>query len=262
MKKILFYLFLFLTIFSCKKEEKIKPKVENQPLLKNNNDTIFIKEKCAVFISATETTIENLKKTEGEENFYIGADDYYYYKYQASEFLKKQKLKIYNIIDEKIIVFKSEKGNFTVLKDTIKNIGSTYFFEPNKHPKKVYDIEIDNEYKNYFGKKDSLIFSKKEQTVRFFYNAIACSCAQWSKVNDKNKYSEKFFLIDGKNLTQDAEDFWDGTSLSLIVEATGTFSENQSVPKDFSPKGDAEKEKARIFKYRKIRLVQLGNKKY
>ena len=63
-------------------------------------------------------------------------------------------------------------------------------------------------------------------------------------------------------MTQDAEDLWDGTSLPLIVEATGVFSENKSVPKDFSPKGDAENEKAKIFKYRKIRLIQLGNKKY
>ena len=63
-------------------------------------------------------------------------------------------------------------------------------------------------------------------------------------------------------MTQDAEDFWDGSSLPFIVEATGAFSENKSVPKDFSPKGDAEREKSRIFKYRKIRLIQLENEKY
>lgn len=262
MRKFLIYSMLALSIFSCKKEEKINSKVENQTIVKNNNDTIFIKEKCAAFISATDETIENLKKTEGEENFYIGADDYNHYQYEAREFLKKQKLKIYSITDKKVIVFKSEKGDFTVLKDTIKNIGSTYLFSPNKLPKKVFDIDIENEFKNYFGEKDSLIFSKKEQTIRFIYNAIACPCAQWSKVNDKNKYSEKFFLIDDKKLTQDAENFWDGTSLPLIVEATGSFSENKSVPKDFSPKGDAEREKARIYKYKKIRLIQLGNKKF
>lgn len=161
MKNFLFFLFIFLSIFSCKKEEKINSKVENQTIVKNNNDTIFIKEKCAAFISATDETIENLKKTEGEENFYIGADDYNHYQYEAREFLKKQKLKIYSITDKKVIVFKSEKGDFTVLKDTIKNIGSTYLFSPNKLPKKVFDIDIENEFKNYFEKKDSLIFSKK-----------------------------------------------------------------------------------------------------
>lgn len=262
MKNFLFYLLIFLSAFSCKKEEKINSKVENQTIVKNNNDTIFIQEKCVVFISATNETIENLKKQEGEENFYIGADDFNYYEYEAREFVKKQKLKIYNITDKKVIVFKSEKGDFTVLKDTIKYIGSAYLFEPNQLPKHISSIDIEDEYKNYFDEKDSLKFSKKEQTVRFIYNVIPCPCAQWSKVNDKNKYSEKFFLIDSKKLTQDAEDFWDGTSLPLIVEATGVFSENKSVPKDFSPKGDAEREKARIFKYTKIRLVQLGNKKY
>ena len=261
MKNFLFFLLIFLSIFSCKKEEKTNSKVEKKTLEKIKNDTIFIKEKCAAFISGTDETIENLKKTEGEENFYIGADDYNYYQYEAREFLKKQKLKIYNISDKKVIVFKSEKGDFTVLKDTIKYIGSTYLFSPNKLPKKVYDIDIENEYRNYFGEKDSLKFSKKEQTVQFIYNAIACPCAQWTNFNNK-KSTEKFYLIDDKKLTQDAEDFWDGSSLPFIVEATGVFSENKSVPKDFSPKGDIEREKSRIFKYRKIRLIQLGNEKY
>ena len=261
MKTILFYLLIFLSVFSCKKEEKIQSKFEKKTLEKIKNDTIFIKEKCAAFISGTDETIENLKKTEGEENFYIGADDYNYYQYEAREFLKKQKLKIYNISDKKVIVFKSEKGDFTVLKDSIKYIGSTYLFSPNKLPIKIFDIDIENEYKNYFSEKDSLKFSKKEQTVQFIYNAIPCPCAQWTNFNNK-KSTEKFYLIDDKKLTQDAEDFWDGSSLPFIVEATGIFSENKSVPKDFSLKGDAEREKSRIFKYRKIRLIQLGNEKY
>ena len=125
----------------------------------------------------------------------------------------------------------------------------------------IISIDIEDEYKNYFGEKDSLKFSKKEETVKFIYNAIACPCAQWSNFNDK-KSIEKFYLVNDKNLTQNAEDFWDGTSLPLIVEATGVFSENKSVPKDFPPKGYAEREKSKIFKYRKIRLIQLGNKKY
>ena len=97
---------------------------------------------------------------------------------------------------------------------------------------------IRDRYKNYFGEKDSLKFSKKEETVKFIYNSIACPCAQWSNFNDK-KSTEKFYLVDDKKLTQNVDDFWDGTSLPLIVEATGVFSENKSVPKDFSPKGDA-----------------------
>ena len=247
MKKYFFLFVLILVVVSCSKSKLENSKKENQSIAKINNDTIFIKEKCAVFISCTSEEIEREKKEYGEENFYIAADDYNYYEYEAREFLKKQNLKIYNIIDKKVIVFKSEKGNFIVLKDTIKGIGSTYLFAPNKLPKKVFEIDIDNEYKNYFGKKDSLKFSKKEETVKFIYNAIACPCAQWSNFNDK-KSTENFYLVDDKKLTQNAEDFWDGRSLPLIVEATGVFSENKSVPKDFSPKGDAENEKARIFR--------------
>ena len=166
-----------------------------------------------------------------------------------------------NVNNQKVIVFHSKKGNFTILRDTISKISSTYLFEPNQLPKHISSIDIEDEYKNYFGEKDSLKFSKKEETVKFIYNAIACPCAQWSNFNDK-KSTEKFYLVNDKNLTQNAEDFWDGTSLPLIVEATGVFSENKSVPKDFPPKGYAEREKSKIFKYRKIRLIQLGNKKY
>ncbi|MFT3919399.1 hypothetical protein [Cloacibacterium sp.] len=261
MKNVLFYLLIFLSLFSCQKEEKINSKVEKKTLKRIKNDTIFIKEKCAVFITSTDKNIEKTKKEIGEENFYIGADDYAWYHHEAYEFISKKKVKIISINNEKVIIFKSDLGNYTILRDTIKDLGSTYLFSPNKLPKKVFDIDIENEYKNYFGEKDSLKFSKKEQTLQFIYNAIHCPCAQWTNFNNK-KSTEKFYLIDEKKLTQDAEDFWDGSSLPFIVEATGVFSENKSVPKGFSPKGDAEREKARIFEYRKIRLIQLGNKKY
>lgn len=260
MKKILLYTFLFLSILSCKKEEKYV-KIKKQPLTKNSNDTIFIQEKCAVFISCTQDEIEREKKEYGEENFYIGIDDKNYYDFEAKTILENKKIKIVNVNHQKVIVFKSKKGDFTVLRDTISEIRCTYLFEPNQLPKHISSIDIEDEYKIYFGEKENLKFSKKEETVKFIYNAIGCSCAQWSNFNDK-KSTEKFYLVDDKKLTQDAEDFWDGTSLPLIVEATGSFSENKSIPKDFSPKGDAEREKARIFKYSKIKLVQLGTKKH
>ena len=57
-RQILFYLLILLSIFSCKKEEKINSKVEKKTLEKINKDTIFIKEKCAVFISCTQEEIE------------------------------------------------------------------------------------------------------------------------------------------------------------------------------------------------------------
>ena len=206
MKNFLFYLLIFLSLFSCQKEEKINSKVEKKTLKRIKNDTIFIKEKCAVFITSTDKNIEKTKKEIGEENFYIGADDYAWYHHEAYEFISKKKVKIISINNEKVIIFKSDLGNYTILRDTIKDLGSTYLFSSNKLPKKVFDIDIENEYKNYFGKKDSLKFSKKEETIKFIYNAIPCPCAQWSKANDKNKDSENFFLIDDKKLTQDAED--------------------------------------------------------
>lgn len=257
MKNFLFYLLIFLSVFSCKKEEKINSKVENQTIVKNNNDTIFIQQKCAVFLIPEHNLIIKNAQNKGFEKHYKEIDEFGY----AKMYLENKGLKVIST-NSKFIKFKNLKENFIINTNQENNILKLYLFDINKKPLLTDNRDIENEYKNYFGEKDSLKFSKKEHNVRFIYNVIPCPCAQWSKVNDKNKYSEKFFLIDSKKLTQDAEDFWDGTSLPLIVEAIGVFSENKSIPKDFSPKGDAEREKARIFKYTKIRLVQLGNKKY
>ena len=76
MKNILLYLLIFLSVFSFKKEEKIKSKVEKRTLEKIKNDTIFIKEKCAVFISCTPEEIEREKKEYGEDFFYSKSMNY------------------------------------------------------------------------------------------------------------------------------------------------------------------------------------------
>ena len=162
MKKITSLLLLTLFI-SCKKEEKTNSKVEKKTLEKIKNDTIFIKEKCAVFISCTPEEIEREKKEYGEENFYIGTDDVNYYDFEARTFLENNKIKIVNVNNQKVIVFHSKKGNFTILRDTISEISSTYLFEPNQLPKHISSIDIENEYRNYFGEKDSLKSFKKNK---------------------------------------------------------------------------------------------------
>lgn len=100
MKNFLFYLLIFLSLFSCQKEEKINSKVEKKTLKRIKNDTIFIKEKCAVFITSTDKNIEKTKK-----EIYIGADDYAWYHHEAYEFISKKKVKIISINNEKVIIF-------------------------------------------------------------------------------------------------------------------------------------------------------------
>ena len=50
-----------------------------------------------------------------------------------------------NVNNQKVIVFHSKKGNFTILRDTISEISSTYLFEPNQLPKHISSIDIEDD---------------------------------------------------------------------------------------------------------------------
>ena len=152
MSKYLQFIITIFLILSCQKIANDKTIAKNNSL-NIKPDSIFINEKSVVFISATHESIEKEKKKMGEDNFYIMADDGNYYSYEAHQFLKNKKLKTYEINHNNVIVFKSKKGNFTVLRDTIEGLGSTYLFEPNQLPKKIFNIDIENEYEKYYNKK-------------------------------------------------------------------------------------------------------------
>ena len=163
MKKYKSILFALFTIISCNQkenhsEENLKGaktienrKVENTESSKNVIDTISVKSQIAIIIEPTEMQIEKRKKEVGEEDFYIGADDYMFYINESTKTFNKNKLKVLNIKNDKIINFEFENGNNAILElNEQGELWKVYLFDPKLKPKKIDMTDSENEYKNYF----------------------------------------------------------------------------------------------------------------
>ena len=98
-----------------------------------------------------EAQIRKIKRKIGKRDFYTTADDYSYYFSTATQFFDSVKLSVVNT-SSPFIQFVQVNGNATLIKtDTIQEIWSTYYFEPNQKPKRIDLVDARNEYKNYFG---------------------------------------------------------------------------------------------------------------
>lgn len=138
-----------ITTISGKKVENKKN--ENTEIAKNKIDTIIIKNQIAIIIEPTDKQIDKRKKAVGEEDFYIGADDYMFYLNESIETFRKNKLKVLNIKNGKIIKFEMENGNNAILElNDEDELWQIYLFEPKLKPKKIDMTDSENEYKTYF----------------------------------------------------------------------------------------------------------------
>ena len=136
------------TISEKKVENK---KIGNTETSKNKIDTIVIKNQTAIIIEPTDKQIEKRKKEVGEEDFYIGADDYMWYLNESTETFRKNKLNVLSIKNGKIIKFEMENGNNAILELNGKDeLWQIYLFDPKLKPKKIDMTASENEYKTYF----------------------------------------------------------------------------------------------------------------
>jgi outer membrane lipoprotein-sorting protein len=161
--KISISIILALTLAACSTENN-KTKIESQQtsaesLSKDKNsttaitnfDTLIVDKEAAVFYSPDTTQIANRKKEIGEENFYVGADDYLNYLHTSHDFLDSTKLIILDEKDKKYLKFIHSDKSQTIIKlDTLAELWGIYFFDPNKKPKLIDMTIIDEEYKSYF----------------------------------------------------------------------------------------------------------------
>lgn len=116
-----------------------------------NDDTLIVDRQAAVFIEPDRLQIEKRKKQVGEEDFYVGADDYLFYMNTAHEFLDSVKLTTLSAKDKKFIKFvHSDKTQKVIRLDKLDELWSIYFFDPTKKAKQVDMTIIDEEYKSYF----------------------------------------------------------------------------------------------------------------
>lgn len=130
-----------------KVEEKIVSTSSQNSI--NNNDTLIVTEKCAVMYWPDSLQTEKLKKQLGEDTFHIGADDCAAGLNDASMFLEKQKLKIFNT-SQKFILFKSFNSTIIIQRDTLSQWCGVFLFQPSQQPKSIDYYNIEEEFKNYF----------------------------------------------------------------------------------------------------------------
>ncbi|KIC62707.1 hypothetical protein [Chryseobacterium taiwanense] len=105
------------------------------------------------------------------------------------------------------------------------------------------------------------IDSKVEQ-LTLIYNAISCTCAQWSedrKREDNNK-KRYYWLEPANEKLIDADRLFNGKNLPIIIKVTGRVVTENGFPKrELSKVG--QDEAGKVFRYTKIEVIQNGQKK-
>jgi hypothetical protein len=103
---------------------------------------------------------------------------------------------------------------------------------------------------------------KDDTTLTLSYNAIGCTCAQWSdtKFDNKPEKRELMYLERANNKLLNADTLWHGDNLPLQIQVTGQFVSEAGYPTGYAPaKGNPEP--AKVFRYRKIKVLKSGQTK-
>jgi hypothetical protein len=111
-------------------------------------------------------------------------------------------------------------------------------------------------------KKIAQDFNKKDTTLILNYNAISCTCAQWSesKYNDKPDIKKYYYLVRANKRLINADNLWRGDNLPLQIKVIGRIVTTEGFPKDFKQtKGKLQPGK--VFRYTKIIILQDGENK-
>ena len=104
--------------------------------------------------------------------------------------------------------------------------------------------------------------NSKIETLTLDYNAIACTCAQWSESKYSNNHDKKVFYwlepFNGKLI--EADTLFNKENLPVKIKVTGQIiSENGFPKRNLSKVG--QDEAGKVFKYTKIEILKYGQKK-
>lgn len=101
----------------------------------------------------------------------------------------------------------------------------------------------------------------KIETLILEYNAIACTCAQWSKLKYSNNLSKRvyYWLEPSNEKLIQADTLFNGENLPLQIKVTGQIISENGFPKmDLSKMG--QDEAGKVFRYTKIEVLKDGQK--
>ncbi len=98
----------------------------------------------------------------------------------------------------------------------------------------------------------------KVETLFLNYNAIACTCAQWSdsKIDKRDAGKKAYYWLEpaDKNL-MDADQLFDGTHLPVKIRVTGQVMTEKGFPKNKNLGKVNENEAGKVFRYTKIEVL-------
>lgn len=115
-----------------------------------NNDTLVIRQKCAVIVTADSIQIKRRQRELGDD-FYIGLDDYLFYLNESLDFFNQVKLKTISCDGKKFLKFlQVNKTSELIDLTNLDELYKIYLFEPTKSSKQIDMTITKDEYNQYF----------------------------------------------------------------------------------------------------------------
>ena len=111
-------------------------------------------------------------------------------------------------------------------------------------------------------KKNIQYLAKADTTLNLSYNAIACTCAQWSDTKSVADTAQRkyFFLEPANDKLINADKLYNGNNIPLQIQVTGQIVSYAGYPTGYNPtKGDPKAET--VFRYTKIKVLKNGRTK-
>jgi hypothetical protein len=110
-------------------------------------------------------------------------------------------------------------------------------------------------------KKDLDYSPKDDTTLNLSYNAIECTCAQWTETKRASDTTREYYFLEPANEKLiNADKLWQGDNLPLQIQVTGQIVSYAGYPTGYNPaKGDPKP--ATVFRYTKIKVLKNGQTK-
>lgn len=102
----------------------------------------------------------------------------------------------------------------------------------------------------------------KIETLTLIYNAISCTCAQWSETRFSNNIDKKinYWLEPANENLIKADTLFNGENFPVIIKVIGQVVTENGFPKRELVKVGQD-EAGKVFRYTKIEVIQNGQKK-
>ena len=102
----------------------------------------------------------------------------------------------------------------------------------------------------------------KVETLTLIYNAISCTCAQWSETRKTENTNRKqnYWLEPANEKLINADSLFKGDNLPVIIKVTGRVVTENGFPKRELAKVGQD-EAGKVFRYSIIEIIQNGQKK-